>query len=515
MDKHIIKLFNLEPNVNNITPLDLFKAYRNFDAYIAALQEYASQHELTEVEKFYFDFETDPRRKFFYEINQTYFQNYFLLIYFILSNPVLITKPTFANLYREKHLLSEITDHIIDLYKTMDSKSSRFFNKVLLDKFISNLDFSPLPDDSTGPEYKIYFNLFTQETTRLKMFLIELVKDPKWLEHPEQGLSEYDPQFFQFIFENNTGLKLNSSNDFIEIKKWAQKHLDHLMEEINQTCNRLLTNDEDKKKSVHEKMILVGNDQSQHWSSKQEMIDAHELCISKYRHIFIAQNQFKEFNPPGLIVLDNPLLAGGYYLKGNFYLNVCHWNNGNFKYEVENLTLHETIPGHHLQLDISHHSPNHNYLTALNFELCNGYVEGWALFAEHLGDSMLDDPWIYFGYLQSNIFRTFRIIAEILLHIEGQTPKQVIELAKQYLTTSEASITSEIYRYRVLPGQACSYKIGLEVFKRIIKQKFNVVEMKDYMRLDLQDWYKQVLWQTERPLDVLLREHGIIWTFDE
>ncbi|CAF2528008.1 unnamed protein product [Rotaria sp. Silwood2] len=515
MDKYIINLFNLESDVNNITPLDIFKTYRNLDAYNKALQDYASQHQLTEVEQFFFNMETDPRRKFFYRISQTYFHNYFLSIYFILSNPVLITKPTFDNLYREKHLLPEITDHIIDLYKTMDPESSRFFNKVLLDKFISNFDFSPLPDDSTGPEYKTYFSLFTQETTRLKMYLTELIKDPKWLEHPEQGLSQYEPQFYQFIFEYNTGLKLNSSNDFIQIKKWAQKHLDQLMEEVNETCNRLLTNNEDKQKSVYEKMMLVGYDPSQHWSSKQEMIDAHELCVSKYRRIFISQNQFKEFDPPGLIILDNPLLAGGYYHKGNFYLNVCHWANGNFKYEVENLVLHETIPGHHLQLDISYHSPNHNYLTAVSSEPCNGYIEGWALFAEHLGDSMLDDPWVYFGYLQSNILRTFRIIAEILLHVEGQTPKQVIELAKQYLTTSEASITSEIYRYRTLPGQACSYKIGLEVFKRIIQQKFNVVEVKDYMRSDLQDWYKQVLWQSERPLDVLLRENRVAWTFDE
>jgi uncharacterized protein (DUF885 family) len=262
-------------------------------------------------------------------------------------------------------------------------------------------------------------------------------------------------------------------------------------------------------------MILVSQNSSQHWLSKQEMIDAYKLCISKYRQIFINQYQFKEFNPPGLIILDNPLLAGGYYYKGNFYLNVFDWSKGNFKYDVENLTLHETIPGHHLQLDTSYHSPNYNYLSAIDYATSNGFIEGWALFAEHLGDSMLVDPWVYYGYLQWNILRTFRIIAEILLHVEGQTPQQVIQLAKQYLTTSEASITAEIYRYRIFPGQACSYKIGLEVFKRIVQEKFNVNQMKDFLRADLVDWYKQVLWQTERPLDVFLHENGIKWTFDD
>jgi uncharacterized protein (DUF885 family) len=65
---------------------------------------------------------------------------------------------------------------------------------------------------------------------------------------------------------------------------------------------------------------------------------------------------------------------------------------------------------------------------------------------------MFDDPWVYFGYLQANILRTFRIIADIFLHMEGQTPEEIIQLAKNYLTTIEQSIKTEIYRYRILPG---------------------------------------------------------------
>lgn len=515
MDQYLIKIFHLESNPNHNTPLDQFKLCRDFDGYLTALHHYASENQLTDNEKFFYEVETDPRRRFLYNISQTYFENYFLSIYFILSNPVLITTPTFDNLYREKDLLIEITDHIIHLYRTLDEKSARFYNKLLLDKFIANLDFASLPDEDINEEYRTYFRLFTQETTRLKSFLIELVKDPKWAEHPAQGLSQYEPEIYQFYFEYNTGLKISSPNEFPKIKQWAQRHLDYLMEEVNQTCDRLLTKENDKKKSIYEKMILAGNDSSQCWSSKQEMIDAHDACISKYRRIFIAQHQFKEFNPPGLVILDNPLLAGGYYYKDKFYLNVCNWTNGNFKYEVENLTLHETIPGHHLQLDISYHSPHHNYLAGIIPMPCNGFIEGWGLFAEHLGDLMLEDPWVYFGYLQANILRTFRIIADILLHVEGQTPEQVIELAKQYLTTNVESITAEIYRYRILPGQACAYKTGLEVFKRIIKKKFNVTDVKDFVRSDLLDWYKEVLWKSERPLVLFLHENDMIWSFDE
>ena len=515
MDRYLVEKFQLEPNVNDNTPIDTFKVFRDYDAFLTALHDYASAHQLTDLEQFYFEIETDPRRRFLYGISQTHMDNYFLSIYFILSNPVLIKTPTFDNLYRNRDLLSNITDHIIALYQTMDAKASRFFNKFLLEKFISNLTFSALPDDTTSEEYKTYFQLFSREATRLKTFLLDLITDPKWLNHPEEGLSQFDPSIYQFAFEYHTGLKIKSpADDFPRLKRWAQKHLDGLMNEVNQTCDRLLTNEEDKKKSTYDKMQLVGRDATQRWASKQEMIDAHEQCIAKYRQIFVTEHQFKEFHPPGLIVLDNPLLAGGYYYKDNFYLNVCDWNNGNFKYDVENLTLHETVPGHHLQLDISYHSPHHNYLTALDPAPCNGFVEGWGLFSEHLGDSMFERPWVYYGYLQANILRTFRIIAEILLHVEGKRPAEVIELGKQYLTTSEECITAEIYRYRVLPGQACAYKTGLEVFKQIIGKQFAVTSMKDFTREDLLQWYKDVLWLTERPLDLLLKEYGLTWNFD-
>jgi hypothetical protein len=214
MDTYLVSQFDLESNVNHMTPLDPFKVFRQFDKFVAALRDYASGHTLTDLEQFYFDLETDPRRRFLYGISQTHMDNYFLSIYFVLSNPVLITKPTFDNLYRDRHLLPEVADHIIDLFKAMDPQASRFFNKFLLEKFIRNLDFVPLSDDITGPEYKEYFSLFSQEAARLKAYLVELSNEPRWAEHPEQGLSQFDPSIYQFAFEYHTGLKLQSPKDF-------------------------------------------------------------------------------------------------------------------------------------------------------------------------------------------------------------------------------------------------------------------------------------------------------------
>ena len=139
MDRYLVEKFHLEPNVNDITPIDTFKVFRDYDACLAAFNDYASTHQLTDLQRFYFDIETDPCRRFLYGISQTHMDNYFLSIYFILSNPVSIKTPTLDNLYRNRDLLPNITDHIIDLFKKMDGQACRFFNKFLFEKFITSI----------------------------------------------------------------------------------------------------------------------------------------------------------------------------------------------------------------------------------------------------------------------------------------------------------------------------------------------------------------------------------------
>lgn len=524
MDKFLIQRFNLESDVRKSTPYDKFKLYRNFNEYIEALKFYQSQNDLTPLEKIYFDLECDPRTYFMYRISNTHFDTYFLSINFILTNPVLISEGVFDNLYRERELLIEITDHIIHLFKTLDEEfvigevivsPKMFYNKLLINKFIDNLlpetkfTLEDIKDPVIFEKYETYVKLFDLEIARLKEFMISIKSDFQFSN--KMGLSMYPPQLYQFAFEYNTGLKLNCSFD--KIKSWAERHLNKLMEETNKLCDKLL-NSEKLTLSLREKMKLINSDPSQKWSSSQEMAQAYRDCVEKYRNIYIDERGFKEFTRPGIHVFDNPLLAGGYYYQNRFYLNVCDWAE-NSKYEVENLTLHETIPGHHLQITISNNSPHSNLLSNLFQAPSNGFIEGWGLFSEHLGNQN-HDPWTYYGYLQANILRTFRIIAEIMLHIEGCDPEQVIEYSKNYLTMGDKSIESEIYRYVVLPGQAMSYKIGLEVFKTIIQKKFSldVNNLDILQKPELLEWYKEILWKCERPLKLFLEENDCDFNFD-
>jgi hypothetical protein len=305
---------------------------------------------------------------------------------------------------------------------------------------------------------------------------------------------------------------------FIKIKSWAYNHINILMREsnniVNKICDRAGINN-------------IKNDPSQKWSSKEEMKNAYINCMNKYMKIFYGSCKFNMFEPPHIYLFDNPMLVGGYYYQNNFYLNVSDWKNS-CKYEVENLVLHETIPGHHLQIDYMMNSPNTSWF-AYNHCCFNGFIEGWGLFAENYGvddptlanlqentnETELDSLWKRYGYLQMNILRTFRIIAEILLHVDGASVKNVISLAKQYLTMSDSAIEAEIYRYRIIPGQACSYKIGYEIIKQLIESKYNIdINNKNIIYEEKPiNFIKYMLWNDVLPLDLFMEKYDMKFKF--
>ena len=88
--------------------------------------------------------------------------------------------------------------------------------------------------------------------------------------------------------------------------------------------------------------------------------------------------------------------------------------------------------------------------------------------------------------------------------------------AKQYLTMSDKSIESEVYRYCVFPSQACSYKVGVETIKKVIQTKFPDIDISDYQNLckpQLIEFYKHLLWYHELPLQDLLNKYDVTFNF--
>ena len=144
-----------------------------------------------------------------------------------------------------------------------------------------------------------------------------------------------------------------------------------------------------------------------------------------------------------------------------YYINLKSTQNWP-KFSLPTLTYHETIPGHAWQgayLTETGHLP----LIRILLSGFNSYVEGYALYAEQLGDEMgmYETDWAgQLGYLQAQRFRAIRLVVDTGMHAKRWTREQAIDWAVQNSGRTKQSMTSEIDRYTSTPGQACGYKVG-------------------------------------------------------
>ena len=167
---------------------------------------------------------------------------------------------------------------------------------------------------------------------------------------------------------------------------------------------------------------------------------------------------------------------------------------------MESTILHESVPGHHLQIALSFEIPDlPDFRKISEF---TAYTEGWAVYAETLGPDlhMYETPYEMYGYWQGQIFRAARLVVDTGIHAKGWSREQAIEyMVSAGADASRDFITSEVERYIAWPGQALAYKVGqLKILElRALAQK----ELGT--KFDIRDFHDVVLRNGTIPLDTL------------
>jgi uncharacterized protein (DUF885 family) len=191
-------------------------------------------------------------------------------------------------------------------------------------------------------------------------------------------------------------------------------------------------------------------------------------------------------------------LAGG---RPGWYLANTYNLKARPKWEMTALTLHEAVPGHHMQIALAQEMTDLPEFRRYDHHIA--FIEGWALYAESLGDEMgmYDDPYQKLGQLNYEMWRACRLVVDTGLHWKRWGRKQAVDFLAANTAKSLHDLTCEVDRYIAMPGQALAYKVG-ELFIKGLRKRASAALGS---RFDLRAFHDALLENAALPLDLLER----------
>jgi uncharacterized protein (DUF885 family) len=183
---------------------------------------------------------------------------------------------------------------------------------------------------------------------------------------------------------------------------------------------------------------------------------------------------------------------------GNYWVNTYRLDRRPL-YVLEALTLHEAVPGHHLQGSIAREMQNVPKFR--NNTYISAFGEGWGLYSEYLGLEVgfYKSPYSNFGRLTYEMWRACRLVVDTGMHAKGWSRERAMNYLANNTALSLHNVKTEIDRYISWPGQALSYKMGELTIKKLRK----MAEQTLGQHFDLREFHDQVLKNGSMPLSML------------
>jgi uncharacterized protein (DUF885 family) len=334
-------------------------------------------------------------------------------------------------------------------------------------------DFKTVITEVIAPQYKRFIDFYKTEYLphcRTEYGLASFPQSKEW----------YDADIYQWTSTKMTAEEIH------------QKGLDEVAR-IEKELEKIKTQTgfSGTLKEFFEKMK---NDPTNYYTSREEMVGAFNTMIEKIRKIL--PQYFLDIPDRKLVIVEdtNPNQPAARYdiptenrPDGWFLLNTSNLHSSQ-KAETTSLTLHEGIPGHHLQFSIALDKKDTLTNYERNFYYANSFIEGWALYSERLGNEMglYTDPIQKYGNLNEEMLRAVRLVVDTGIHHYNWSREKVLEFMNAHLASDASAIETEADRYAAWPGQALGYKVGqLKILalrheaETKLGSKFNLKEFHD------------------------------------
>ena len=437
------------------------------------------------------------------------------------KNMPLNNVPDYKNYISRLKLFGEYADQHIQLLSAGMAKGYSL-PSVVLDGYeetiTSNIVDDPKDSLLFGPFREFPENIEKEERERLTNLGITAIREsvvPGYRAFHTFMAKKYIPN----ARDNIAASALPNGREFYRQCVRRYTTLDILPEEVHAIGKREVARIRDEMKGIRRKVEFEGEledffqflrtDDQFYANTPDELLKETAFVLKKMDGMLPRLFKTLPRTPYGIRVIPDyiaPKTTTAYYMPprgdgseaGYYYVNTFNLK-GRPLYGVEALSLHEAVPGHHLQIALQQELGELPKFR--RFGGFTAYIEGWALYAERLGLEVgfYEDPYSDFGRLTYEMWRACRLVVDTGMHYLGWSRQRAIEFMEQNTALSKHNIRAEVDRYISWPGQALGYKIGELKIREL--RKLAEDQMGD--KFDLREFHDVVLLSGAVPLDIL------------